>query len=123
MNVTLHPCDQHHPERVYYASTAFELDSWVNVLKDITAVARPIDKPVAVHWTTGDFEERSAPGTLYSLSDFDPDCTWLVEAWVIKALNFGAHADWHSDRLARLAAIQAYFTALSDDWPVIVHYV
>ena len=127
MNVRLHPCSEHHPKSCYHAETVFELDSWCQVLSLITAAAKPIHLPVAVHWTAGYHELRGIPGkeTPAELGvahgDFDPDCTWLVEAAALKCLQF--HGDsWHPDRRIRSKAISAYLRELPDEWPVIVHY-
>jgi hypothetical protein len=120
MNVRLHPCDERHPERVYYAPTVFELDKWCNVLADITSVAKLITLPVQIHWTDGDFELRHPQGQ--GQSCFDPDCTWLIQAGDVLLLKLWDDT-WHPDRIMRAKAIQAYFGQLAEDWRVIAHYV
>jgi hypothetical protein len=128
MNVRLHPCDEHYPLHCYCAETVFELSKWCNVLGDIIKSSRPITLPVCVNWTPGYYELRSVPGQVVPANlgvangDLDPDCTWLVDAFVIKCLVL--HEEHDSEALKiKSRAVYAYFCQLPDDWPVIVHYV
>lgn len=126
MNVVLHPCCDYHPQRVYESEIVFETNKWcTGLLANIIPQAKPIDLPVEIYWTPGYREIRGVPGRktdLVTNGDFDTDCLWLVEAWVLKCLKF--HEDsWHQDNITRSKAISAYLQALPDDWPVMVHYV
>lgn len=94
------------------------------MLSNIIPQAKPIELPVAIHWTLGCHEQRAVPGKPDAKNPYnivDTDCTWLVEAWVLKCLTFHED-DWHPDRIAMSKAISAYLNALPDNWPVIVHY-
>ena len=116
MNVRLYPCD-YVPEEdgKYYSETVFEPSSWCSwILKDVIPNAKPITLPVHISWIN--------KMELRNLDEMDQDCTWLVEAWVLKTMKF--HQDsWHPFTKIRSKAISAYFNELPDDWPVIVYYV
>lgn len=117
MSVALFPCVGR-PEDCsgrYFSETRFELDSWCAwVLDDITPNSVPIRRPIEVPWVN--------KTELRDLDDQDHDCTWVVEAWVLKCLKFH-RPDWHPTRVARSKAISAYLNELPDDWPVVVYRV
>lgn len=124
MNVILYPCEYKPIDSApgfdrYYSQVKFELDSWCTwVLKDITENSKLINLPVHISWVN-----RMEIRYPYPMENcFDPDCTFLVDAWVVKTMKF--HRDeWHIQRAIRSKAISAYLNELPDDWPVIVYYV
>lgn len=126
MNIQLYPCDRRVPEGVFRSEVCFELSSWCSeVLGQITPHAIPITIPVEIPWVVGAIEKRWPPssGDDESAGDeFDPGCTWMVPASVLKPLTF-AQPDWHPDRVAYHRAIEAFIWELPDDWPFIVYYV
>lgn len=120
MNVYLHPCISA-TEDFYSGETYFELSSWcTGILDEVVKNAKPIDKPIRIHWTANNFEARAVPGKelprrLGSYKgDFDPDCVWVIEAWVLKCLKFHQD-DWHPTRIVDSKAISAYLHELPDN--------
>ena len=114
MNVSLHPCYSKNPIDVFYSDIRFELNSWSFVLKDIIPHSLPITMPVQIKWI--DKTE------LRQQIEIDTDCTWLVEAKILKKIKFYEN-DWHPDRIEYYKAMEAYFHFLPDDWKVIVYYI
>lgn len=117
MSVVLFPCARK-PEDCrdrFFAEIRFELDSWCTwVMGDIIPNSLVIQRPIEAPWV--DKIE------LRELDEQDHSCTWVVEAWVLKCLNFH-RPEWHPARVVRSRAVSAYLNELPDDWPVVVYYV